>query len=191
MLLVTIVSSRGGHLRDLCQAAAAAYRDGGGKSVIMECGSRVELAEVLPHAASVIFASPTHLGGPSHEFAAFAEWTSSLRADGLLAGRWAAGITCGLAPDGGKTGTLTYLMGLALQHSMLWVGLDTPPRQGRFGDSDAVDNPEGARLGVSATLVDGGVSTSARLTAYSLGRRLARLGEAPDRTRSRTQEQRA
>lgn len=188
MLLVSVLSSRDGHVRDLCGAAEAAYKERGGEAVSVECEDWTQLAAVLPLAASVLFATPTYLGGPTHEFARFAEWSSTFRQDGVLAGRWAGAVTCGMAPDGGKSGTLSYLFTLALQHSMLWVGLESPPTQRSFRGATAIDNAEGARIGVSATLTSDRVSNHSLLTAHRLGQRLAHLGESPGKAVRRSEE---
>jgi NAD(P)H dehydrogenase (quinone) len=179
-LLICVVSSRTGHVRALAEAACQAYRDAGGQAETVPAEtcdlSRFERAD------AIVFATPTHLGGPAADFVAFAERSSELRAAEVLHSRWAAGITCGLAPDGGKSMTLTYLLTVALQHAMVWVGLGHGPVPDSYHGEKTVANAEGSRLGVAGTLRGGALPAAALATAAGLGRRLAQLGPSP-RTR--------
>jgi multimeric flavodoxin WrbA len=106
-LLISVVSSRTGHVHELAEAACQAYRESGGRAETVSadgCDMRG-----FDDADAVVFATPTHLGGPAAEFVAFAERTAELRTADVLHSRWAAGITCGMVPDGGKSITLSYL----------------------------------------------------------------------------------
>jgi NAD(P)H dehydrogenase (quinone) len=122
-----------------------------------------------------VFCSPTYLGGPTAEFVAFAEWSSTLRESATLSGKLAAGITCGLAAEGGKTGTLQYMLTLALQHAMLWVGLPSAANITEYAGERVIANAEGYRLGVGATLRPDGLPAGALATAHQLGARVGAL----------------
>jgi NAD(P)H dehydrogenase (quinone) len=65
------------------------------------------------------------MGGVSAQFKAFADATSELWCQQEWAGKIAAGFTCGSAMNGDQTSTLQYLVTLANQQGMLWVGLDS------------------------------------------------------------------
>jgi NAD(P)H dehydrogenase (quinone) len=179
-LLICVTSSRTGHVLALADAACQAYSEGGGDAETTPA-SRCD-PDRFADADAVVFATPTYLGGPSAEFVSFVENTSRLRSTDVLHSRWAAGITCGLAPDGGKSTALTYLLTVALQHGMVWVGLGHGPVRCSYLGENTVANPEGSRLGVAATLRDGALPTASLATAAALGRRLALLGPSP-RTR--------
>lgn len=76
---------------------------------------------------AVIFGSPTYMGGPAAQFKAFADasgerWFKSGWKDKL-----AAGFTVSAGPSGDKLSTLHYFFTLAMQHGMVWIGLDTNP----------------------------------------------------------------
>lgn len=172
--LICVTSSRTGHVSALADAACQAYRDGGGTAGTVAAGT-CDLSR-FADADAVIFATPTHLGGPAAEFVEFVERSALLRTNDVLRSRWAAGITCGVAPDGGKSVTLTYLLTVALQHGMVWVGLGHGPLACTYQGERTVANAEGARLGVAATLRGDALPTASLATAASLGRRLVELG---------------
>lgn len=173
-----VVSSRDGHVRSLADAAVDAVTATGRSAKLLQVDDdRDDLQQELHQAAAVVFCSPTYLGGPTWEFVRFAEWSSTLREAQTLSSKFAAGITCGFAPEGGKTGTLHYMLNLALQHSMIWVGLPTAPSLLDYGGARVVGNAEGHRLGVGATLGRDGLLAGALATAHQLGDRLASLTE--------------
>jgi NAD(P)H dehydrogenase (quinone) len=176
-LLICVTSSRSGHVQALADAACQAYGEGGGHAETMPAAT--DDLDRLADADAVIFATPTHLGGPSADFVAFTERSARLRATDVLHSSWAAGITCGVAPDGGKSMTLTYLLTVALQHGMIWVGLPHGPAATTYRGADTVANAEGARLGVAATLRADNLPPASLATAATLGTRLAQLGSSP------------
>lgn len=122
----------------------------------------------LHHADAIVFGSPTYMGGVAAQFKAFADATSDLWCQQQWAGKLAAGFTCGSAPNGDQSGTLQYLITLANQHGMLWIGLDLA--NGQKGNSL---NRLGCQLGVVAHCIDGKLETSDLATAEYLGMRLA------------------
>ena len=171
-----VVSSRDGHVRSLADAAADAVTARGRAVSLMHVDDdRDDLRRGLRGAAGVVFCSPTYLGGPTWEFVRFAEWTSTLREEQTLVSKLAAGITCGLAPEGGKTGTLQYMLNLALQHAMIWVGLPAAANLVDYDGTRVVGNAEGHRLGVGATLGRDGLTAGSLATARQLGDRVASL----------------
>lgn len=179
--LVALYCSRTGSIRRLVEDACAAYMRAGGQARLVDVTrfDRGQVAAQLAAADACLFAAPTHLGGPAVEFVRFAEWTSSLRAGRVLANCWAGGLTSGMAWDGGKTGTLQYFLSLALQHSMVWAGLDEPATNVCVEGERVVRNREGARIGASATVAEGVLTQSSLHTARALGVRLLKLGGRP------------
>ena len=74
---------------------------------------------------------------------------------------------------------MTYLLTVALQHGMVWVGMGHGPVPCTYQGERTVANAEGSRLGVAATLRGTTLPTAALATAAALGGRLARLGPSP------------
>ncbi|HEY1570421.1 MAG TPA: NAD(P)H-dependent oxidoreductase [Pseudonocardiaceae bacterium] len=183
-LLICVTSSRSGHVQALADAACQAYGEGGGHAETMPAATGD--LDRFADADAVVLATPTHLGGPAADFVAFAERSARLRSTDVLHSRWAAGITCGVAPDGGKSMTLTYLLTVALQHGMIWVGLPHGPAASTYRGDNTVANAEGARLGVAATLRGDELPAASLATAAALGARLARLGSSPRRRSGQT-----
>lgn len=132
----------------------------------------------LAECDAIVFGTPTYMGGVSAQFKAFADATSELWCEQEWTGKLAAGLTCGSAMNGDQTGTLQYLVTLASQQGMLWVGLDSA-----IGYKDHGVNRLGCQLGVVAYSADGVAHEADLATARYLGQRVARqlrrLGEAP------------
>jgi multimeric flavodoxin WrbA len=125
------------------------------------------LFEELLDCNAIIFASPTYMGGAAAQFKAFADASSEYWAEQRWAGKVAAGITAGTAPNGDQTSTLQYFSTLAAQHGMYWVGLDLAA-----GYSDRGLNRLGCQLGVTAEAADGINGTDIETARY-LGQRVA------------------
>jgi len=117
---------------------------------------------------AIVFGTPTYMGGVSAQFKTFADATSELWCEQEWAGKIAAGFTCGSAMNGDQTGTLQYLVTLANQQGMLWVGLDSAQ-----GYKDHGINRLGCQLGVVAHSPDGGVHATDLATAAYLGKRVS------------------
>lgn len=118
----------------------------------IQAGRSVNTAimEKLKTCNGIIFASPTYMGSVAAQFKAFADATSDFWESQQWSGKVAAGMTCGSGLNGDQATTLQYLMTLASQHGMLWVGLDAP-----FSDADKAINRLGCQLGVTAQSLDG------------------------------------
>ncbi len=129
-----------------------------------------QLFESLKTCDAIIFASPTYMGGVAAQFKAFADATSELWTKQEWAGKIAAGITSGTGLNGDQSSTLQYLITLANQHGMLWVGLDSAP-----GYTDHGVNRLGCQLGVTAQTIDTTVNEIDLATTQYLGRRVAHM----------------
>lgn len=129
--------------------------------------------EELENCDAIVFASPTYMGGVAAQFKAFADATSDLWCEQIWAGKIAAGMTSGCSPNGDQSSTLQYMVTLAAQHGMIWVGLDSANGY----DTKGI-NRLGCQLGV-VSLDSGGVLDESDIeTARYLGQRvidLARL----------------
>lgn len=132
--------------------------------------TNLAILEELTNADVIVFGTPTYMGNVSAQFKAFADATSELWCDQLWAGKYAAGFTCGSALNGDQTNTLQYMVTLANQQGMLWVGLDSAK-----GYKDHGINRLGCQLGVVACAEDGKAEPQDLATAQYLGRRIANL----------------
>ncbi len=120
---------------------------------------------------AIIFGSPTYMGSVSAQFKAFADASSGIWCEQQWADKIAAGFTCGSAYNGHQSETLSYMMTLANQHGMLWLGLDSA--QGYNADNI---NRLGCQHGVTATPNDDGTPNVSDLkSATYLGHRVAKL----------------
>lgn len=100
---------------------------------------------------TLVFGCPTYMGGPSAQFKTFAEATSKKWINFEWKNKLAAGFTNSSLLSGDKYNTLSYLVTLACQHSMLWVSLGIEPAQttsGHGASADAV-NRIGSYLGLA------------------------------------------
>ncbi|MCV2886331.1 flavodoxin family protein [Aestuariibacter sp. AA17] len=122
----------------------------------------------LDSADAIIFGSPTYMGSVAAQFKAFADASSEAWCEQRWAGKLAAGFTCGSAVNGEQTSTLGYLMTLASQHGMLWVGFD-------FGldNFEGGVNRFGCSLGVVAHAPEGQAHSADLATANYLGKRVS------------------
>ncbi|GAA4886881.1 flavodoxin family protein [Ferrimonas pelagia] len=128
------------------------------------------LFESLLSCDAIIMGSPTYMGGVSAQFKAFADASSDYWAEQYWSNKVAAGFTCGSALNGDQSSSLQYLMTLASQHGMYWVGLDTA-----HGGRDFGLNRLGCQLGVVARSGNGEVHEVDLASARYLGRRVAKL----------------
>ncbi|UTM56835.1 flavodoxin family protein [Photobacterium sp. CCB-ST2H9] len=129
-----------------------------------------ELFASLEQADAILFGSPTYMGGPAAQFKAFADASSDSWSEQGWRNKLAAGFTVGGSQGGEQDCTLNYLVTLAMQHGMLWVGMDMPN-----GYDDKRINPMGRQLGASGHTPAGELSTADRMTASHLGQRVAGL----------------
>ena len=128
------------------------------------------LFDALQTCDAIIIGSPTYMGSVSAQFKAFADATSELWSKQQWADKVAAGFTSGSALNGDQSTTLQYLITLACQHGMYWVGLDAA-----HGFKDHGVNRLGCQLGVVAQ-ADGAVANEMDIaSARYLGVRVSKL----------------
>lgn len=83
--------------------------------------------DALAAADCIIFGSPTYMGSVSWQFKKFADASSKPWFSQVWKDKLAAGFTNSASMNGDKLSTLHYLFTLAMQHSMMWVGLGMLP----------------------------------------------------------------
>ena len=121
--LAVVFHSGYGHTKRLADAVAAGAAEVDGVHVsLLTTDEAMERLDDLDAADASVFGTPTYMGGPSGPFKTFADATSRK----WLAGEWkdklAAGFTISGSYSGDKSITLAYLITLAMQHKMIWVG---------------------------------------------------------------------
>ncbi|SEG46925.1 flavodoxin family protein [Vibrio hangzhouensis] len=139
-----------------------------GKEILEGRFVNSSLFENLLTCDAIIMGSPTYMGSVSAQFKAFADASSEYWSDQRWASKVAAGFTSGSALNGDQSSSLNYLVTLASQHGMYWVGLDLA-----HGYRDRGLNRLGCQLGVVAQSYDGNVHSIDKLSAQYLGKRVA------------------
>lgn len=139
-----------------------------GKEILEGRFVNSSLFESLLTCDAIIMGSPTYMGSVSAQFKAFADASSEYWSDQRWASKVAAGFTSGSALNGDQSSSLNYLVTLASQHGMYWVGLDLA-----HGYRDRGLNRLGCQLGVVAQSYDGNVHSIDKLSAQYLGKRVA------------------
>lgn len=86
-----------------------------------------EVLATLDRCDAIIFGTPTYMGGVSAPMKAFLDATLHRWYARTWSGKLAAGFTVSSTPSGDKFNALTDLLTCALQHGMVWVGLDESP----------------------------------------------------------------
>ena len=176
MTQIAVVYHSGyGHTQRMAQAVA----DGAGATLIAidADGNLPEGGwDRLNAADAIIFGSPTYMGSVSWQFKKFADASSKPWFSQVWKDKLAAGFTNSASLNGDKHSTLHYLMTLAMQHSMLWVGTGLMPANSKAA-SRADTNNLGSFAGLmSATLSDARADEMVSgdiATARQFGARLA------------------
>jgi NAD(P)H dehydrogenase (quinone) len=110
----------------------------------------------LDTADAIVLGCPTFMGGPSAQMKAFLDATLSRWYSRAWADKLCAAFTVSSTPSGDKLQTLTALVVTAMQHGMIWVGVDQSPLNaeqlnrlsvyvGAAGQADYTTQPPGVR----------------------------------------------
>ena len=127
MAKIAVVFHSGyGHTLRMAQSVA---EGGGAELVAIDAEGNVseEGWATLNAADAIIMGSPTYMGSVSWQFKKFADASSKAWFGQGWKNKLAAGFTNSATMNGDKHSTLHYLMTLAMQHSMLWVGTGMMP----------------------------------------------------------------
>jgi len=79
---------------------------------------------LLDNAHAVIFGAPAYMGAPPAKFVEFMDASSKRWYTRAWSNKLAAGFSVSSSQIGDKPNVMTTLMIFALQHGMIWVGLD-------------------------------------------------------------------
>jgi NAD(P)H dehydrogenase (quinone) len=185
MAVLIIYHSQFGHTRAVAEQVRGGCQTGGCVTDMYDIaqlqgdGDWHDLCERAQEATTIVFGCPTYMAGPSAQFKAFMDRTSSIWYNQGWRDKLAAGFTCSGNPSGDKLATLQSLAAFAAQHSMNWIN------QGHIGGSGGEGaNGDGINragfflgLGVQAGQVppDQEPGEADRATARAFGRRIARI----------------
>ena len=140
MANVAIVYHSGyGHTQRMAQAVAAGC---GGQLIAIDADGNLPAGgwEQLKAADAIIFGSPTYMGSVSWQFKKFADASSKPWFGQAWKDKLAAGFTNSATLNGDKHSTLHYLITLAMQHSMLWVGTGMMPANSKAATRADINN---------------------------------------------------
>ncbi len=147
--IVIVYHSGYGHTKKVAEAVAAG--SGGTLLAIDAEGNLPEGGwERLAAADTIVFGSPTYMGGPSWQFKRFADASSKVWFQRGWKDKIAAGFTNSATMNGDKASTLQYFFTLSQQHGMLWVGTGMLPSNAKASTRDDL-NYVGASAGLMTT----------------------------------------
>ncbi len=180
MSAVVIVYHSGyGHTAAVAEAVATGVRSvAGATATLVKAEEADKNWEVMAKADALIFGSPTYMGSVSAPFKGIMDASSKVWMGQGWKDKLAAGFTNSASQSGDKLNTLVQLMIFAMQHGMVWVGLDLMPGNNSSGGSTADLNRLGSFSGVMTQAnndQDAKVAPpeSDRQTAAALGKRVA------------------
>jgi len=147
--IVIVFHSGYGHTKKVAEAVAES--SGGSLLAIDANGDLPEGGwEQLAAAKMIVFGSPTYMGMASWQFKKFADASSKPWFGQAWKDKLAAGFTNSATMNGDKHSTLHYMMTLAMQHSMLWVGTGMMPNNNKAATRDSI-NYVGSSAGLMTT----------------------------------------
>lgn len=177
--VVVVYHSGYGHTKAQAEAVARGVESVPGTQVALIPVDQAEArAAEIDAADAVVFGAPTYMGSVSAPFKAFMDWSSKAWFARTWKNKIAAGFTNSGSQSGDKLNTLVQLTVFAMQHGMIWVGLDLMPGNNNSKGSVEDLNRLGSFMGAMAqSNVDQGPDVapidSDRKTAEYLGKRVA------------------
>jgi multimeric flavodoxin WrbA len=139
MSKIAIVYHSGyGHTKKIAEAVAAGS---GGELIAIDAEGNLppDAWTRLAAAAAIVFGSPTYMGNVSWQFKKFADASSQPWFGQKWRDKLAAGFTNSATMNGDKFQTIHYMMTLAMQHSMLWVGSGMMPSNSKAATRDDIN----------------------------------------------------
>ncbi len=98
-------------------------------ATIISVADAVDRIDEINTSDAIIFGSPTYFGSISSEMKAFFDSTSQLWSQKKWCNKIAAGFTHSTSLNGDKVMALTQMIIFAMQHGMVWTGLDLLPNE--------------------------------------------------------------
>jgi len=142
--LVVVFHSGYGHTRRVAESVlAGAAGVAGTEAQALAIDSEGDLPEggweALAAADAIVFGSPTTMGNVSWQFKRFADASSKPWYGQAWKDKLAAGFTNSASINGDKGSTIAYLVTLAMQHGMLWVGTGLMPSNAKAAGRNDVN----------------------------------------------------
>lgn len=142
--IVIIYFSGYGHTQKLAEAVeqgAQSTTDTKVEMLVIDKEGNLSEADwaTLAKAHAIIFGTPTYMGGPAWQFKKFADTSFKPWHTQEWKDKVATGFTNSSSLNGDKFGTLSYLHTLAMQHSMIWIGLGLKPASKKESTRDDVN----------------------------------------------------
>ncbi len=118
---VVVYHSGYGHTQRVAQFVAEGAK---AQLIAIDADGNVSDADwtAINAADAIIFGSPTYMGMASWQFKKFADASSKQWMSGAWKDKVAGGFTISGSPSGDKLSTIQYLITLAMQQGMVWVG---------------------------------------------------------------------
>lgn len=139
---VILFHSGYGHTAKVAQAVA---EGSGGTLMAIDAEGNLPAGgwEQLAAADTIVFGSPTYMGGPSWQFKKVADASSKVWFTLGWKNKLAAAFTNSATMNGDKFSTLQYMFTLSQQHGMLWVGMGMHAPNAKKSTRDEVNNVGG------------------------------------------------
>ncbi|MDZ4356279.1 MAG: flavodoxin family protein [Variovorax sp.] len=136
--IVVVFHSGYGHTQRVAQAVA---EGAGAQLLAIDADGNLPADgwETLAAADTIIFGSPTYMGGVSWQFKKFADASSKVWYTQGWKDKLFAGFTNSATMNGDKVTTMTYLWTLAMQHSGIWVSMGILPTNNKAATRDAMN----------------------------------------------------
>lgn len=178
MIKVSIVfHSESGSTEAIAKSVMHGLKQAGAEVYIVSCKGKVDIAK-LNQSDAIIFGCPTYYGTLSGEMKLFMDKLYEIWSNQLWKDKVAAGFTDSAALNGDKLNVLMQFTLFAMQHSMIWVGLETMPREQRK-KLPFQYNRMGSWLGLMSQTEDTGITKAApesdHLTAELFGKRIVNI----------------
>jgi NAD(P)H dehydrogenase (quinone) len=177
--VVVVYHSAYGHNERLAQSVWEGVARVEGVEAILIAVEYIEAHwTTLAKASAIIWGSPTYMGSVSGVFKQFMDKTGTIWSQRAWKDKLSAAFTCSACLFGDKMTTLQQLHTFAMQHGMIWVGLDALPEQ--INTQGIKLNQVGSTIGVMAVAANEFSAEQAPnvedyATAAYLGERVARL----------------
>jgi multimeric flavodoxin WrbA len=127
-----------GHTQRIAQAIA---ETSGATLIAIDAEGKLPAGgwETLAAAGTIVLGSPTYMGSVSWQFKKFADASSKVWMGQGWKDKLAAGFTNSASMNGDKHSTLHYMMTLAMQQGMFWVGSGMMPANSKAAQRDDVN----------------------------------------------------
>jgi NAD(P)H dehydrogenase (quinone) len=142
--IVVVYYSGYGHTRKQAEAVAAGAAQTAGATVTeLAISAEGELPEggwdILAAADAIVFGAPTYMGGAPWQFKKFADASSKAWFSQGWKDKISAGFTNSASMNGDKQTTLQYLVTLAMQHGMIWIGTALLPANSKAAQRNDIN----------------------------------------------------